>query len=257
MSERTSYPAGTPCWVDLGSPDPTAAADFYGAIFGWSAEMDPRPEAGGYGMFSRDGKLVAGLGPQQNPDVPPYWTVYVSVDDADKTAAAITGAGGTSIAGPMDVFDAGRLAVFQDPVGSFISIWQPDQHIGSQLVNEVGTFAWSELATTDLPAARDFYTSVFGWGIEDAGSSDTSAIFTVDGAVICGAHTASDGEFPAWSVWFSVDDCDATAAQVQELGGAVYLPPNDMDFGRGAVVADPHGAAFGIGTMNADPDQSR
>src|SRR5215471_16214575 len=112
MSERTSYRAGTPCWVDLGSPDPQAAADFYGAVFGWSAEMDPRPEAGGYGMFSRNGKLVAGLGPQQNPDVPPYWTVYVSVDDADKTAAAITGAGGTSIAGPMDVFDAGRLAVF-------------------------------------------------------------------------------------------------------------------------------------------------
>jgi uncharacterized protein len=189
--------------------------------------------------------------------VPPYWTVYVSVDDADKTAAAITGAGGTTIAGPMEVFDAGRLAVFQDPVGSFISIWQPDQHIGSQLVNEVGTFVWNELATTDLAAARDFYTSVFGWGIEAAGSSDTSAIFTVDGEVICGAHTAGDGEFPAWSVWFSVDDCDATAAQVQQLGGSVFMPPNDMDFGRGAVVADPHGAAFGIGTMNEDPDQSR
>jgi predicted enzyme related to lactoylglutathione lyase len=249
MSKRTSYPAGTPCWVDLGSPDPKAAADFYGEVFGWKAEFDPRPDAGGYGMLTKGGKIVAGLGPQQNPDVPPYWTVYVSVDDADKTTAAITAAGGTAIAGPMDVFDAGRLAVFQDPLGTFISIWQPDQHIGAQLVNETGAFAWNELATTDVAASRDFYTSVFGWGIEAQASNDSSAIFTVGGDVICGAHAAGDGEFPAWCVWFSVDDCDASAAQVDKLGGSVLMPPNDMEFGRGAVVADPQGAVFGIGTM--------
>ena len=46
-SERTSYAPGTPSWVDLGSPDAKAAADFYGGLFGWKAEMDPgrRPAA--------------------------------------------------------------------------------------------------------------------------------------------------------------------------------------------------------------------
>jgi len=253
MAERTEYAPGTPCWIDLGSPDAKAAADFYSGLFGWTAEMDPRPEAGGYGMFTVEGRNVAGLGPQMNPNGPPFWAVYITVADAAAALEKATAAGGTAIMGPMDVFDAGRMGVLQDAVGSFVSIWQPQAHIGAQLVNQAGTFAWNELATTDLAAARDFYQSVFGWGLQSEASSDTAAIFTVDGTVVCGAHVAGPGEFPAWSVWFAVDDCDAAAARVSELGGSVMMPPSDMDFGRGSVVADPHGAVFGIGAMKAVP----
>ena len=67
--------------------------------------------------------------------------------------------------------------------------------------------------------------------------------------MVCGAHAAGEGEPPGWSVWFAVDDCDAAAARATELGATVLVPPNDMDFGRGAVLADPHGAMFGIGAM--------
>jgi len=252
MAERTSYSPGTPSWVDLGSPDPQAAAAFYGGLFGWTAEMDPRPDAGGYGMFTLRGKHVAGLGPQMNTNMPPFWSVYVTVADADEALAKAAAAGGTVVMGPMDVFDAGRMGIVQDSVGSFVSIWQPGQHIGAELVNEAGTFAWNELATTDVAAAKEFYQSVFGWGLDAGASSDSAAIFTVDGKVVCGAHLAGEGEFPAWSVWFAVDDCDASAARVGELGGSILMPPNDMDFGRGAVVADPQGAVLGIGAMNAE-----
>ena len=267
MGERTSYLPGTPSWVDLGSPDPAAAAEFYGAVLGWTAEMDPRPEAGGYGMFSLRGKLVAGLGPQMNPDMPPYWTVYITVADVEAGAATVTAHGGQVVAGPMDVFDAGRMAVCQDPAGTFFSIWQPIEHIGSQLVNEVGTFCWTELATTDLASSSAFYRKVFGWTVAKGGQSEEdpeppepdeapepgAEAYLVDGKVTCGAHSAGPGEFPAWSVWFSVADCDASTAQVTALGGTVYSPPNDMDFGRGAVVADPQGAVFGIAAL-AQPD---
>ena len=91
---------------------------------------------------------------------------------------------------------------------------------------------------------------MFGWGVEAEHSSADSTIFTLDGETICGAHTAGEGEFPAWSVWFWVDDCDASASTVEALGGQVYMPPTDMSFGRGAVVADDQGAVFGIGAMN-------
>jgi uncharacterized protein len=249
MSVRTSYPAGTPSWVDLGTPDTSASAEFYAAIFGWKADFEPNPDAGGYGLFRIGDKSVAGIGPQQNPGMPPFWAVYVTVADADATTAKATEAGATVLAGPMDVLDAGRMAVFQDPVGSFISIWQAKEHIGSELVNEPNTFAWNELATTDLAGARAFYTSVFGWERSEH-SGDTSDIYAVGGNVTCGAHAAGPGEFPAWSVWFAVEDCDATAAKVAEIGGAIMMPPSDMDFGRGAVVADPQGAVFGIGVMN-------
>lgn len=249
MSEKTEYAAGTPSWVDLGTPDTQAAAAFYGGLFGWTADMDPRPEAGGYGMFTLQGRNVAGIGPQMNKDLPPYWTTYVTVEDANETLTKVKEAGGNVIMGPMEVFDAGTMGILQDPNGAFISIWQPRAHIGAQLVNQPNTFAWCELATTDLAAARDFYQSVFGWGLEPHASSDRAAIFTVGGRVTCGAHTAGPGEFPAWSVWFAVDDCDAAAARAAQIGGSVIMPPTDMDFGRGAVLADPHGAVFGIGKM--------
>lgn len=251
MAERTSYAPGTPSWVDLGSPDTADAARFYGELFGWKADMVPDPEAGGYGMFTIGGKQVAGLGPQMNPG-PPYWAVYVSVADADATAAAIKAAGGTLVMEPMDVMGAGRMAVAQDTNGTFFSIWQPMEHIGAQLVNEPGTFTWNELSAADITKAREFYTSVFGWGIDGDPGNDQAAIFSVDGTMVCGAHAAGEGEFPAWSVWFAVEDCDASAEMVTKLGGSVMVPPNDMDFGRGAVVADPQGAVFGIGAVKPE-----
>ena len=172
MTERTSYTPGTPSWIDLGSPDTAATAAFYGTLFGWEVAMDPRPEAGGYGLFTLHGHNVAGVGPQMNADMPPFWAVYVTVADADASLATAAELGGTVIAGPMDVFDAGRMGVIQDPVGSFISVWQPDQHIGASLVNEPGTFAWNELATTDVATARSFYTGLFDWGVSSGGDGN-------------------------------------------------------------------------------------
>jgi predicted enzyme related to lactoylglutathione lyase len=244
MSERTSYAPGTPCWIDIGVPDAAAAATFYGELFGWQVEMDSRPEAGGYGLFTLNGKYVAGVGPQQAPGVPPYWTVYVSVADVDATSAVVAANEGTVIAGPMDVLDAGRMAVFQDPMGTFISAWQPNQHIGCQLVNEPGTFVWNELATVGLAHSSAFYNKAFGWALMESGENAT--MFGVNGEIVCGAHQAGESEYPAWSVWFGVENCDASAAKVTELGGTIFMPPTDMSFGRGAVVADTAGAVFGI-----------
>jgi predicted enzyme related to lactoylglutathione lyase len=49
MSERTSYAAGTPCWVDLATPDLDAAESFYREVFGWEIpELPNSAEMGGY-----------------------------------------------------------------------------------------------------------------------------------------------------------------------------------------------------------------
>jgi len=249
MGQRTSYEPGTPSWVDIGVPDRDAAAAFYAAIFGWDL-VDMGPDAGGYGMFQLNGLDVAGVGPQQMPG-PPFWTVYMSVTDVDATAELVTANGGTIVAPPMDVFESGRMAVFQDPSGAFFSAWQPKAHIGAQLVNVPGSFGWNELAATDIEVARTFYPAVFGWTSQEPVGAP-SATFALGDSVVCGAHTAGEGEFGAWSIWFSVTDVDATAAQVAELGGSVLMPPNDMDFGRGAVVSAPDGAVFGIAAVNPD-----
>jgi predicted enzyme related to lactoylglutathione lyase len=51
---------------------------------------------------------------------------------------------------------------------------------------------------------------------------------------------------PHWGVYFTVADADAAVSKVAELGGAVMLPPMDIEPGRFAAVADPTGAIFSV-----------
>ena len=88
------------------------------------------PEAGGYSVCLLGGKTVAGLGPQMNPDFPPAWMTYVNVNDADDGVAKVSANGGTVFVPPMDVMDVGRMAIFADPLGAVIGLWQPKTHIG-------------------------------------------------------------------------------------------------------------------------------
>src|SRR4051812_44061900 len=164
MPEVSEYAPGTPSWVDLASPDPDASARFYGGLFGWEA-TDPGPveESGGYRMLQRDGRNVAGLGPTQGEGQPAMWTTYVSTDDAEAVAAKVREAGGRVMMDPFDVLGAGRMAVFVDPAGAYISVWQPQDHHGADVVNEPGSLCWNELATRDIDQAKAFYGAAFGW----------------------------------------------------------------------------------------------
>src|SRR5438067_4150748 len=125
------YQPGTPSWVELSSPDPDAAASFYGEVLGWSATEAGAPETGGYRMFQHDGKNVAGLMGQMQEGQPTAWATYVSVADADDTAEKVKAAGGNVMIEPMDVMDLGRMAVFADPTGAVFGVWQPKAFAGA------------------------------------------------------------------------------------------------------------------------------
>lgn len=258
MTERASYEPGVPCWVDLGSPDPAAAAAFYSGLFGWEvAAPGPVEETGGYMMATLGGKNVAGLGPQQNPDVPPYWMTYVSVDDVEKTAAIAAQTGATIVVDPFDVLDAGRMAVLIDPVGAALSLWEPRNHIGAQVVNEPGALSWNELTVRDVDTAKAFYAAVFGWEAQsDPLASGNYFEFKLSGKSVAGMMPMTD-DWPAdmpshWMPYFATDDTDATAAKVNELGGSVPVPPTDIPPGRFAVLNDPHGAVFSVIRFNPE-----
>jgi hypothetical protein len=250
MPIMTSYPAGTPSWVDLGAPDPEAAAAFYGELFGWDIQEGP-PEAGGYRMCMLEGQPVAGLGPQMSPDQPTFWSTYVSVDDADKTAALVSEAGGQRLVAPMDVMNFGRMAVFLDAEGAAISIWQPRDMKGAGLVNEPGAFCWNDLGTRDPATAKAFYQRVFGWEAkpEPMGASPYE-IFNLGDRGVAGLvvldESAPPDVPPHWNVVFAVEDCDASAAKISELGGSIIVAPADIPVGRFAVATDVGGASFGI-----------
>jgi len=247
MPEMTKYDHGVPSWVDLGTPDPQKSLEFYGALFGWEGD-DLGEDAGHYTIVSVKGKQVAAISPAQNPDMPPYWTTYINVDDADGIAKSVAAAGGTVIVEPFDVFDAGRMAVFSDTTGAFISVWQPNQHIGAQLVNEAGAFTWSELNTSDIEKSKQFYGDVFGWTF---GGAPEYAEAQVAGRTIAGIMPRPEqipGEVPDhWLVYFGVDDVDKSAAKAEKLGAMIAMPPTDIpSTGRFAVILDAQGAAFAI-----------
>ena len=250
MPERSGYAPGIPGWVDIGT-DVEPAKAFYGALLGWTTQdAGPPEETGGYGFFLKDGKLVAGYGPQQAPG-PPFWTTYVIVADADETAKRVEQAGGTVVMAAMDVMTAGRMAVFQDPQGAFISVWQPGEHQGAQLVNEPGALCWNELQTRDVDGSKAFYTAVFDWEAQTHAEGPMPYTeFKVEGTSIAGMMPMPPmipkDVPPHWLVYFAVDDTDAAVAKAAELGGAVRMPPMDLPVGRLSVVADPQGATFAV-----------
>ena len=252
MPEMTKYEPGTPSWVDLGTPDLADARRFYSGLFGWSI-MEGPPEVGGYSMCELDGKPVAGLGPQMTTDMPPSWTTYISVTDADETAAAITEDGGSLIVEPMDVLDVGRMAVAADPTGAVFSIWQPRKHFGAAIVNDANSFCWNELTTRDPQRSIEFYGAVFGWtaNILTHVGAENYTEFHLGSRGIAGMMPMVGDSWPAdmpnhWMVYFAVENCDTAAARVEELGGSVVVPPTDVPPGKFAVVKDPQGAVFSV-----------
>ncbi|MGH9090133.1 MAG: VOC family protein [Acidimicrobiales bacterium] len=252
--EMTEYEHGVPSWVDVSVPDLPAARAFYAALFGWDVPEGP-PEAGGYSIATLRGRSVAGVGPQMNPAAPPAWTTYVNVDSADEAAAAVASAGGRMLVPPMDVLDVGRMGILADPAGAVLGLWQPRAHRGAQVVNEPGTYCWSELVTTDLPGAAAFYGAVFGWGTNEAGDGMTYVEWQVFGRSV-GGMMPKPAEMPAgipphWGVYFAVEDADRAASRIGELGGTVVVGPMDIEPGRFAVAVDPIGASFNVLALKA------
>jgi len=185
--------------------------------------------------------------------VPPNWMSYVNVSSADDTVAKVSANGGTVFVAPMDVMDVGRMAVFADPLGAVLGIWQPKSHIGAQLANEPGAFCWNELVTTDLDKSKSFYKAVFGWDGADAGPPDNAHAYVEWklGDKSIGGMMPKMPEMPAemppvWGVYFAVADCDASVAKAQELGGSLFMGPTDIEPGRFAVLADNVGAVFNV-----------
>src|SRR6266542_1399417 len=142
MPEMSAYGDGVPSWIDMASPDVEASKAFYTALFGWQANPVPVPDAGGYTLFTLDGKQVAGVGAIMSSDQPPAWMTYINVSDADGVAKKVGDAGGSVLMAPMDIIHQGRMAVFADTAGAVLGLWQPAEHMGAQLVNEPGAYSW-------------------------------------------------------------------------------------------------------------------
>jgi uncharacterized protein len=273
VPDRDEWPAGVPCWVDTAQPDPKAAVDFYGGLFGWEFEdRMPAGSAQSYFVAHLGGRMVAAVGSEMDDGAPtPVWNTYVAVDDADENAGRVRDAGGTVLAEPFDVGDAGRMGIFADPSGAVFCTWQAGRTKGVEAVNEPGAWNFSGLSTRDPEGAKAFYGAVFGWEASPFGDDSGSGYWRMPGygdfleqsdpdvrtrnaelgapdrfedAVATLLPLSDDDTPPHWNITFAVDDADATAARASELGGSVLVPPMDAPWVRMTVLSDPQGAPF-------------
>lgn len=114
-----------------------------------------------------------------------------------------------------------------------------------------GTFCWPELGTSDANAAKKFYTSLFGWTVNDMPLPDgTYTLFRLKDQDVAACYTLGaqmQGVPPHWGSYVSVEDVAKSAKRAAELGGKVIVEPMDvMDLGRMAVLQDPTGAMFNL-----------
>jgi uncharacterized protein len=257
MHAAQRFAAGAPCWFELGTTDQEAAKEFYSELFGWTAVDTPMGNDEFYTMFQKAGKDVGAaytLMPElRQTGVPPHWMIYFATQDADLSAAEIQRLGGSVKQGPFDVFDYGRMVVCEDPTGAPFCVWQAKSHKGAGAMNEESAVCWTELATRDVPAARDFYSELFGWTIKPSAGMPTYVEFAAGGQP-CGGLMPMDEQWegvpPHWAIYFLVSDCDLFASRAKDLGGTARYGPFDAPgVGRIAMMADPQGAGFSLITL--------
>ncbi|MCP3100694.1 VOC family protein [Myxococcus sp. K15C18031901] len=249
MPTIEKHEVGTPTWMDLMTLDLEKARTFYGALFGWTFDIGPK-EADGYTLCKLGGRTVAGLG-MKPPDQPRFavWNLYFEVDDVDAACARVEKLGGKVVMKPRDVPDSHRIAFCVDPTGATFGLWQSRQHTGAQVVAEPGAMVWHEVLTRDAPRDKAFYTKLLGLQESKLEDMDYWALNkgrdVVAGVMQMGDAWSRDVP-PNWMNYFAVEDTDATARRVAELGGAVKQAPVDSPYGRFAVVSDSQGGVFTI-----------
>lgn len=243
------------CWINMLTPQPDAAREFFGQLLGWTYFEMP-----GMGHGIRvDGHDIGGLfdlaGPNTPPGTPPVIGVMVKVDSADAVSERATALGGRGEPA-FDVGDAGRMAVLYDPNGANIDVWEPRGMTGTEVdPSAIGAPSWFETMTTDVDKAVAFYGGLFGWtpeGMPSSAGEYTS--FKVGDAYVGGVMAFPDALRPAvesgeirphWATYFTVADADAAAARAAELGGTVVVPPQDVPgIGRFACLMSPQGVMF-------------
>jgi len=251
MTAMAIATARKPIWVDLSTSDAPASREFYSKLFGWTVDVNPDPQYGGYGRATIDRKDVAGISPTQTPDQPTAWSFYIGTDDAGATARAVKDAGGKVAMEPFDVGDQGRMAVFQDPTGAFISVWQPTQMGGFQ-TDAPNSFGWAELNARGIERALPFYQQVFGWTTKRSPVPNGPDYFEfqVDGDSVAGASemnpTVPAGTPSHWLVYFGVENVKAAFDKAVGIGARELMAPQSYPGGEFAIVTDPQGAAFGL-----------
>ena len=240
-------------WHDLITTNVDGAVDFYGKLFPeWSIEKLETDGASQYHVIEVAGQDIGGIvGVPEESGIPSHWIGYVAVEDCDAAVKRTVELGGKCLVPAIDVPQVGRFAIVQDPQGAVLKPFSVQKQISLPADPSIGRPAWNELLTKDVAAARDFYSSAFGWSSveQPIDGMGTYTLFRSGEQDVAGIMSLpEDAEAPPnWLTYFHADDVDSRAHTVEALGGQVFVAPQDIPgVGRFSVHADPVGAFFAL-----------
>jgi predicted enzyme related to lactoylglutathione lyase len=233
-------------WHELMTPDPKAAASFYGKVVGWQPKpYDKNPD---YTMLNYGGKGMGGI---LKHDTPRQWLPYIATPNVDSTAREAVQLGGGVVKPAADIPDIGRFAIISDPQGALFVAFTPlpMPGLGPSDKPGLGDFQWHELMTTDAQRAWDFYQKLFGWQKTDAmemGPGQTYQMFAPPGRPSVGGMFNKPG--PAqWLSYAIVKDAKAAAKTIEAAGGKVINGPMEVPGGDWITAGlDPQGVMFAV-----------
>jgi len=234
-----TYP-GKFIWHDLLTPDSLSAGKFYEKLFGWQIEYQGR-----YAVVRNRGKLIAGIlqvAPSDGQAGNGVWMPWVSVADVDAAVSLVKANGGKILKAPVDMDQRGRGVLISDPQWADLVLLSAKGGDPVDTEAAIGDWLWDEIWTDDPNRIEDFYRSVLGYDVINSG--DQYGVFKTNGKWRAGIrHVQDDREHMLWVPVVRVADPEATAQRVRELGGVVWVSPNEAPSkGDTALIADTTGA---------------
>jgi predicted enzyme related to lactoylglutathione lyase len=241
-------------FVELATPDLSAAKKFYAGLFGWTFN-DIQGNGIEYSEAFLDGRRVAGLIHKKLPDGKqrqPAWLSFFAVGDVDAAKELALQNAAKVLFEPHSIPDRGRVAVLSDPQGAVFAVLASSSGDPSDALAAPGEWIWTSLITSDPDSAAAFYQKLFDYEVFELPASKGAQhlLLASDNYARASVNTLPANRPKARSHWLNyvrVEDTVKMTAKVVALGGRVLVEPRiDRHGGKVAVVADPFGAPFGL-----------
>jgi predicted enzyme related to lactoylglutathione lyase len=251
---------GMPIWYELMTPDPNGVREFYRAVGGWDIPPsgNAMPNGSEYREIKRtDGGNLGGLltitPAMQDGGARAGWIPYFHVKGVEGAVDRAEAMGATTHMPPTSMH-VGTLAMIADPQGAPFYLMDPIPPAGNPAAKSdvwdrerAGHCRWNELATTDAPAAKEFYTKLLGWKSENSmpmGERGDYLFIESEGNQI-GAINPWIGEDqpPMWLLYLGVDSIARAVKAAKANDGTVINGPHEVPGGDHVfVTVDPAGA---------------
>jgi predicted enzyme related to lactoylglutathione lyase len=259
-AQEPSMAEGVFVWHQLMTRHPDKAKEFYGTVFGWTAESKPLGEFKTYMVFKMGDREIGGMLPMAEGEfegAPELWLTFILVEDAAKTVEKAKKLGG-KVRMPVTRLPFGCFAVLADPTNAVFAIFQVTGDEDAEDSPDP-VFAWHELMTRDADKALKFYGELFGW----KGNMETYeelkmeyGIFQRENEMVGGILPMTGPQFEgvpdSWSIYCVVKDIEKTVAKAMEAGGEVYKEITSIPAGKFAVIGDTSGAFIALLEQKAE-----